>query len=88
MYQETARNLGSNSFVLSSLFMAEESNTGGSNHFYYQETPRGRGFSCSNNLQSVLMSLVGCQTIVVENIFQIIFKFDFFNAFQNIISKL
>ena len=68
--------------------MAKESNTGGSNHFYYQETPRGRGASCSDNLQSVLMSLVGCQTIVVENIFQIIFKFDFFNAFQNIISKL
>ena len=81
MYQETSRDLGSNtSFVLSSLrvFMAKESNTGGSNHFYYQETPRGRGASCSDNLQSVLMSLVGCQTIAaVGNIFQIIFKSDF-----------
>jgi hypothetical protein len=58
--------------------MAKESNTGGSNHFYYQETPRGRGASCSDNLQSVLMSLVGCQTIAaVGNIFQIIFKSDF-----------
>jgi len=61
--------------------MAKESNTGGSNHFYYQETPRGRGASCSDNLQSVLMSLVGCQTIWncccwkhISNYFQIWFR--------------